>query len=259
MSTEKFNLSWNDFPTNAVSTIRNLVTDTEYTDVTLVSEDRRKIKAHKIILASASQFFREILPEISSHNPVLFLKGIEHSELLAIIKFIYVGTTEVAQDNLEKFMKAAQDIQIEGLQENQKHKNRNHYNDYDQYPGIKNKDIKPDFEVEDKYQYIENGLALYQETEEKSTDSWVQDMTEEYHSFDEYNTKDSNSQRRYKQGNYMGGRIKCDQCDREFSRKDNLQTHIQSKHEGKKYSCDKCGSTFGSPTSLSNHRARVHK
>merc|ERR1712179_483776 len=151
MSTEKFDLCWNDFPTNAVSTIRNLVTDTEYTDVTLVSDERRKIRAHKVTLAPASQFFREILPEISSHNPVLFLKGVEHSELLAIIRFVYVGTTEVAQDNLDKFMKAAQDLQIEGLQENKKTKDAIEYPD--QYQDINNVDFKSDFEVETKHQF----------------------------------------------------------------------------------------------------------
>merc|ERR1711909_208068 len=257
MSNEKYNLCSNNFSNTAVSTIQNLVTDTEYTDVTLVSDDRRKIKAHKVILASASQFFREILPEISSHNPVLFLKGIEHSELLAIIRFVYVGTTEVAQDNLDKFMKAAQDLQIEGLQENKKTKDAIKYSD--KYQDNKNMDFKSHFEVKNKYQNNENGLALYQETDEYSTDTWLQATADEYHSFDEYKTTDPNNQRRYKQGNNLGFRIKCDQCDREFSRKDNLQTHIQSKHEGKKYSCDKCGSEFGLPTSLSNHTARMHK
>jgi len=254
MSNEKYNLCSNNFSNTAVSTIQNLVTDTEYTDVTLVSDDRRKIKAHKVILASASQFFREILPEISSHNPVLFLKGIEHSELLAIIRFVYVGTTEVAQDNLDKFMKAAQDLQIEGLQEKKSNKDSMEYPD--QYGDIKN---ISDFEVGNDYKKNENGLALYQETDEYSTDNWGQATVDEYHSLDRYNTKGSNNQSRYKEGSHMGVRFKCDQCEREFSRKDTLQNHVKSKHEGKRYSCDKCGSEFGSPTSLCNHRARMHK
>ena len=114
MSDEKFDLAWNDFESNAVNTIRNLFNDTEFTDVTLLSDDRRRIKAHKIILSSCSLFFKQILAETSTEKPLLFIKGIEYSELLAIVKFIYLGKTEIAEVDLSKFMKAANDLQIDG-------------------------------------------------------------------------------------------------------------------------------------------------
>ena len=50
MSDEKFELFWNDFGRNAEKTIRNLANDSQFTDVTLISDDRRRIKAHKVIL-----------------------------------------------------------------------------------------------------------------------------------------------------------------------------------------------------------------
>ena len=34
-----------------------------------------------------------------------------------MVKFIYVGTTEIAEEDIDNFMKAAEDLQIEGLQE----------------------------------------------------------------------------------------------------------------------------------------------
>ena len=117
MSDEKFDLAWNDFESNAINTIRNLRNDTKFTDVTLISDDRRRIKAHKIILNSCSLFFRQILAETCNEKPLLFIKGIEHSELSAIVKFIYLGRTEIAEDDLGKFMKAAKELQIDGLQE----------------------------------------------------------------------------------------------------------------------------------------------
>ena len=55
MSDEKFNLTWNDFGGKAERTIRDLVNDSVFTDVTLISDDRKRIKAHKIILSSSSQ------------------------------------------------------------------------------------------------------------------------------------------------------------------------------------------------------------
>merc|ERR1711983_85135 len=117
MSDEKFDLAWNDFESNAINTIRNLLNDTQFTDVTLISDDRRRIPAHKIILSSCSLFFKQILAETSTEKPLLFIKGIEHSELSAIVKFIYLGRTEIAEDDLGKFLKAAKELQIDGLQE----------------------------------------------------------------------------------------------------------------------------------------------
>merc|ERR1711983_214397 len=117
MLDEKFDIGWNDFESNAINTIRNLLNDTQFTDVTLISDDRRRIKAHKVILSSCSLFFKQILAETSTEKPLLFIKGIEHSELSAIVKFIYLGKTEIAEDDLGKFMKAAKELQIDGLQE----------------------------------------------------------------------------------------------------------------------------------------------
>ena len=117
MSDDKFDLTWNDFGRNAERTIKNLASDSLFTDVTLISDDRKRIKAHKIILSSSSNFFKQILSETSIENPLLFLKGIQHKELEAIVKFIYIGTTEISQEDLNNFMKAAADLEVEGLKE----------------------------------------------------------------------------------------------------------------------------------------------
>ena len=268
MSSEKYNLCSNNFSSTAVSTIQNLLTDTEYTDVTLVSDDRRKIRAHKVVLASASQFFREILPEISSHNPVLFLKGIDHSELLSIIRFIYVGATEVAENNLDKFMKAAQDLQVEGLQQKKNDESVKHYQD------IKNNDeIHHGFEAQQKsyskkeikYNHESFDVALYQEPLESPSLINLQTSNFEKNGDGSYFCDECDHQttnvfnlKRHKLGKHVGVRYKCGECDREFVRKDNLQTHKQSKHEGKRYSCEQCGSEFSHPANLSKHRSKSH-
>ena len=58
MSDEKFELSWNDFGRHAETIVRNLANESQFPDVTLISDDRRIIKAHKIILCSSSSFFQ---------------------------------------------------------------------------------------------------------------------------------------------------------------------------------------------------------
>ena len=117
MAAEKFSLSWNDFGDNVINTFQSLLTDEHFTDVTIVSGDGKQIKAHKVVLSSCSQFFNQILLENPHNHPLLFLKGITHSELQAIMKFMYLCQTDVAQDDLRHFMEASAELQIKGLQE----------------------------------------------------------------------------------------------------------------------------------------------
>ena len=56
----KFNLKWNDFQSN-VSKSFSLFRNEDYLhDVTLVSDDHKKVSAHKIVLSACSQYFKDI-------------------------------------------------------------------------------------------------------------------------------------------------------------------------------------------------------
>ena len=61
MSTDKFNLSWNDFEHCTRNSFRELINEHEFADVTLVSNDDKQVKAHKVILSSCSPVFKNIL------------------------------------------------------------------------------------------------------------------------------------------------------------------------------------------------------
>ena len=58
---EKLCLKWNDFQENAISAFQMLRDDREFADVTLACEDGQQIEVHKVILASSSPFFLNIL------------------------------------------------------------------------------------------------------------------------------------------------------------------------------------------------------
>ena len=89
MSEDNYHFTWNDFGRNAEETIRNLANDSLFTDVTLLSNDYKRTKAHKVILSANSNFFRQVFSETSTEKPLLFLKGIQHSELQAIVIYLY--------------------------------------------------------------------------------------------------------------------------------------------------------------------------
>ena len=95
--------------TNIVSTIKDLWNDQNFLDITLATVDDHHIKAHRIILSSFSQLFRNILSKYSTHNPLIYLRDIRYKELNKIIQFVYTGQCEVSVLELEDFLTAGSD------------------------------------------------------------------------------------------------------------------------------------------------------
>ena len=108
-------IDWNDYEANASCTFMQLWKDTDFTDVTLATADDQQIMAHKAILSSCSEFFKNIL-KINPHpRPLIYLKDIKYSHLEMIIKFLYMGQCEVAEDELNTFINAGKDLKVKGL------------------------------------------------------------------------------------------------------------------------------------------------
>ena len=115
---DKYNLCWNEFENCASATIKTLWSDNAFTDVTLVCDDDKQIAAHKVILGSSSSFFRKILHANQYKHLFIYLKGIGYNELTSLLRFMYLGQTEVEHDDLDKFMNAAKELKVRGLHEN---------------------------------------------------------------------------------------------------------------------------------------------
>ena len=115
MSPTKYSLAWNEFESAAAKTFKDLLCDNKFTDVTLACEDDRQINAHKIILSSCSSFFERILLKKSHKNPIIYFKGICFKDLELIMRFIYLGEAEVGEENLQRFLDSAKELEIKGL------------------------------------------------------------------------------------------------------------------------------------------------
>ena len=116
---EEVSLKWEGFEDNVASTFARFRNVSDFSDVTLVCEDGTQVEAHRVILASSSTFFLNILKKNHS-NPVIFMWSMNIADLMAIVDFLYFGEAKVLQENLDNFLALAQDLGLEGLSGNEK-------------------------------------------------------------------------------------------------------------------------------------------
>ena len=112
---EIFSLKWNDFQSVVSQSFSVLRQEQDFYDVTLVSEDETQIQAHKLVLSACSSFFKSILKKNSHSHPLLYLSGVDSKSLGFVLDYIYQGEVQIYQDELDRFLEAAQKLKVEGL------------------------------------------------------------------------------------------------------------------------------------------------
>ena len=106
-------LCWDSHPSHLKTMLVGMMTSSAYTDVTLVCGDQVQFKAHKVVLSASSPVMRNILENNNTDNPLIYLRGVQHEDMEAILQFIYLGEATVKQGRKEEFFKLARDFEIE--------------------------------------------------------------------------------------------------------------------------------------------------
>ena len=117
---EKLCLQWNEFQKIVSSSFADLKEDRDFTDVTLVSGDGEQLEAHKVVLASSSSFFHEILERSKHPSPLIYMRGINMVDLTALVDFIYFGETSVQHGNIDPFLALAKELGLKGMESSAK-------------------------------------------------------------------------------------------------------------------------------------------
>ena len=112
---EKLCLQWNDFKENVNTAFGSLRDGKEFSDVTLACEDGYQMEAHKVILAASSPFFQDLLRKTKHPHPMIYLRGFQSQDLVAIVDFHYFGEANVCQENLDSFLAIAEELKLKGL------------------------------------------------------------------------------------------------------------------------------------------------
>lgn len=116
-TTEVFNVRWNEkhMSSTLLGGMAQMLDQKILVDVTLSCE-AIKVQCHRLVLASCSPFFADILARNSSPDLVICLVGIKSWQILAIISFMYRGVIEcITSNQLEELMEVAKFLRIYGF------------------------------------------------------------------------------------------------------------------------------------------------
>ena len=104
-----------EFIRNISKTFQDIRSSQEFTDVTLACEDDQ-MEAHRVVLASGSQFFQRIFARYSmSPKTLVIMRGVKKAQMMPILDFLYCGQVSVLEVDLEDFLFVANDLGLKGL------------------------------------------------------------------------------------------------------------------------------------------------
>ena len=254
MTSEKFSLKWNDYQTNWSQSLSGLRNDTDLSDVTLITDDKVKISAHKILLSSCSNVFNFILKESKQSNPLLYLGGVSSTNLGYILDYIYHGEVNLYQEQLDGFLESAQQLEISGLMgdyQNNKNEQECEFED-------NKKSMQPFFEESQDHQMVNiNDNVKTQRQRSQFTRSIskngpnydVTGMT-----FEEIGAKIKSMYQK------IDGVWTCNECGKTSNNKStDMRLHVETHLDGLCYTCNICQKEFRSKHLLKFHKKSCHK
>ena len=222
--------------------MKGLMMNDKFSDVTLVTEDKKHIKANIFILSTCSLVFRDIFLKNRNSNPIIYLRGVQYSELEPIIQFIYLGEASFYEERMDEFLAVAKSLEITQL---------------DEFV-VKSSSCGPVTSISklEKQSVVSDPQKMQapQEAQRKVVDGhkYICDQCD-------YKANRRDGLIGHIQSKHEDIKYVCDQCDYQATQRSALATHIQIKHEGVKYACNQCDYQTGYQSELSNHTQSKHE
>ena len=252
MMGEKFCLKWDDFQENLLASFQELRSDNDFTDVTLACEDQ-SVKAHKVILSACSPFFKKLLKSHSHPQPLIYMRGVKASELFALMDFIYQGEANIVQDQLERFLALAQELEIKGLSECAEAP------ELSKYPSEQSIYLNQNFRQkklnreENTNKNMLSNMKHESQTNEGKVDT---SQTKPTASIDSSTMAQIESMMEERG---IDGLYACNNCGYTSKQKCHMKEHIEKHIEGLEYPCSSCNKIMRSSLSLRNHQRKTMK
>ena len=275
---QKYALSWHDYRETVSKSFATFKNEEYLHDVTLVSDDNIHFLAHKFVLSTCSEFFRNILKRCKGQNPFLCLEGVKAEEIQNIIDYFYSGEVELIHDKVERFLAIAKRLQIEGLS-NYDHEYINIGQNGQKYLV---RDEKKHSQVEE---FVEENNLIYNDSvnvqastpspeETKKSCKIARNCKKNYKASSQTNNEDFEAAKKIlievseTEGinetinSFLSknedGSFRCILCNKTGKWKQNIQSHIETHLVGRVVPCTICRKTFSTSATLRSH-LKKHK
>ena len=282
MQQEKFSLTSDAYSDHQRKILHDLLETNDFADVTLVCDDLKQIKAHRNILSACSPVFKTMLHiETNNSHPVIYLRGIQYTEMESIIQYIYKGKATFLQERLSDLLSTAKSLQIRELAKSVKD---DQHESQDEDVLQKKEDqlmhaMKSANELEHpdektitaiKPEFLDQDVAVYPcnqcHFETKALKYLKQHMKTQHgdkHFCDkcDYEANDSRNLSKHIKIMHQGfskNTFACKYCDYQAQERSHLRVHI-GKHEGITYDCTHCDYKATEPGSLRRHFRAKHE
>jgi len=252
MLVEKVSLSWTDYQSNIVKKYSALRHEDDLCDVTLASDDQKQVSAHKLVLASCSEYFKNLFKRNKHSNPLVCLQAVTSNDLENVLDYIYNGEVNIHQEQLDTFLDVAQRLGIEGLTSGVRQIVKD-YKETKQNQDTKNSAEK-NLETQITKDIIDSQYLF--ETDEgkrvlKSEDNSISNQP----SNEEINAKILSQM--YRDGNKMWNCKVCPKIDKD---KGHMKDHVEIHLEGISFRCNiiNCPKSYKTRSSLRSHERLIH-
>ena len=261
MNKENFNFTWHTYSDHLRKMLEKLKNDERSQDVTLVCADRKKIKAHQIVLKACSPVFSIILGENLQVNPIIYLRGIQHEEIEAILQFMYLGEATCNQNRMAEFLNVAKNLEIKELSNNVELYEQQNSSELVE-KGCQTVFQEPSddsivIEASDNSKCGAEQLENY-EMKKYSDDIEFNEQKNSSEPFESYslsgqillkesridppdnNLKTEANDNLKSTIEHDPQPINCPDCEKQFSQKGTMRIHHKSVHQGVEYPCSQC-------------------
>ena len=219
MNLEKYILTWHKYTDHLRGMLFNMLSSKELTDVTLVSEDKKQFRAHKVVLSACSSVLKSYISKSTTLSPVIHLRGVKSNEIESILQFIYLGEAAFDLYRIKDFLNVARRLDIKGI-------------DYD-------------LKIPDTVHFVDVSKQKWDQTNKLRIEA--KEIRES-----------SNRNRRHVRSK-QDKRYPCKQCNYISKLRNNLDQHVKSIHKGVVYPCDQCNLISSNPNNLRQHKKSVHE
>ena len=250
MDQEKYKLNWHNYSDHLREMLHEIMQSKELTDVTLICDDKRQFKAHKIVLSACSSVFKSIITELPQNNSVIYLRGIQHQEMESILDFMYLGVATFYQERMNEFVNVAKCLEMKEISKA-----------VDNYKIVS----KEELEILDNEIEIEPELETKSDSSLKSEQlidpSKIKRTSEGKFNCFQCESKFALKTNLIRHIESVHAIIKydCAQCDYKCTRQDYLKIHIQSQHEGVRFACNQCDHQATRQDHLKSHIRSIHE